>query len=526
MSTPARPRRRLLVALAALAAVLVAVGVARFVPAAVSAAEAASSAAPVAPSASHSAPDGDDVTDAAPTFAEQVPVPAGADDDERRRIELSYSLAVIPDGRLDELRSVADGAIGAQSFGGSTYVAIPAAQVGAVRTAFPDAPITPNEPIETTADETPTPSWGLDAIDTPAATQDDHYLYDFTGTGTTVYVVDTGIQSTHPDFGGRVDAANGHTEVSDGNGTEDCNGHGTHVAGTVGSTTYGVAKDTRLVPVRVMGCDGKGTFVAFLYALIWIYNNHTGSQSVITMSLGLPKNDTANQLIQIGVDQGYVMTSAAGNETADACDSSPASAPNGITVGAIDATLNIAWYSNYGSCVTLFAPGSDITSTWIGSSTNTISGTSMAAPHVAGLAARLLQEHPTWGTAEVKATLTSTPGASGHLTGLPAGSPNIFAAIPGVPRVLTVTPVAAADGETLSWTVNDIGTISSFGVLVTDTTTGRVYPVDIAGVTTTTDFLDLTPGHSYTVSVGARGTLPTGVAVTSDPVSAAFTAPA
>ncbi len=524
MSTSTRPRRRLLVALVALAAVLIGIGIVRSASTVIPTAVA--SPAPAASASSAEAPTSATPTSATPTFAEQLPVPAGADADERHRIELSYSLVAIPDDRLDELRSVADGAIGAQSLGGRTYVAIPADQVEAVRRAFPDDPITPNEEIETTADQTPTPSWGLDAIDTPAATQDAHYLYDTTGTGTTVYVVDTGIQSTHPDFGGRVDAANGHTEVADGNGTEDCNGHGTHVAGTVGSTTYGVAKDTRLVPVRVMGCDGKGTFAAFIYALIWIYNNHTGAQSVITMSLGLPKNDTANQLIQIGVSRGYVMTSAAGNETTDACNSSPASAPDGITVGAIDATRNIAWYSNYGSCVTLFAPGSDITSTWIGSSTNTISGTSMATPHVAGLAARLLQEHPTWGTAEVKAALTSTAGAGGHLTGLPAGSPNIFAAIPGVPRVLTVTAVAGAGGEALSWTINDIGTVTSFAVVVTDTTTGRVYPVDVAGVTMSTDFLDLLPGHSYTVSVGARGTLPTGVAVTSDPVTATFSAPA
>ncbi|MDQ1122567.1 S8 family peptidase [Microbacterium trichothecenolyticum] len=520
MSTSSRPRRWLVAAFAGLVAMLAVVGVIRIAPPAVSDA-AASASTPAPPSPGPASAEAS--ADAVPTFAEQLPVPPGASDEERRRIELSYSLVAIPDDRLDDLRAAADGAIGAQSLGGTTYVAVPAGQVDAVRARVPESAVTPNALVEATADQTPTPSWGLDAIDTPAATQDSHYLSDTTGAGTTVYVVDTGIQSTHPDFGGRVDAAEGHTEVADGNGTEDCNGHGTHVAGTVGSTTYGVAKATRLVPVRVMGCDGQGTFIAFLYALIWIYNNHTGAQSVITMSLGLPQNDTANQLIQIGVDQGYVMTSAAGNETDDACKYSPGSATNGITVGAIDSTRTIAWYSNYGTCVTLFAPGSDITSTWIGSSTNTISGTSMATPHVAGLAARMLQEHPTWGTPEVKAALTSTAGASGTLSGLPVGTANIFASIPGVPRVTAVTAAPGAGGQTLSWTVNDIGTVTSFAVTVTDTTTGRVYPVDIAGVTTATVFLDETSGHAYTVSVGATGTLPTGVVVTSAPVTTTFT---
>lgn len=517
MSISPRRRRWLLASLAAVAVVLGLVGAAQL-PLPPTPALERPSAAPAEQPSTPAAPD-------APTFAEQLPVPPGASPEERRRIELTYSLVEIPDDRLADLRAVAAGAIGAQSIEGTTLVAVPADQVDAVRTAFPDSPITPNQEVTTTADQTPTPSWGLDAVDSPDASQDQHYLSDTTGAGTTVYVVDSGIQSTHPDFGGRVDAVNGHTEVDDGNGTEDCNGHGTHVAGTVGSTTYGVAKATRLVPVRVIGCDGKGTGLGFLYGLIWIYNNHSGTKSVVTMSLSTSVNATIDKYIQRGVDRGYVMTSAAGNDAVDACTSSPAHAPNGITVGAIERPRKIAWYSNVGSCVTLFAPGSDITSTWIGSTTNTISGTSMATPHVAGLAARLLQEHPTWKPAQVKAALTSTPGASGNLTGLPDGTANIFAAIRGVPRVLTVTATRATGGETLSWTVNDIGTLTSFAIAVTDTTTGRVYRVDVAGATRSTDFLDVLPGHSYSVSIGASGTLPTGVAVTSDPVTAAFTAP-
>lgn len=518
MSNAPRPRRWLLVAATAVVAVLAALGAAQSVPAS-SPARGALAASATAPTTGAAAPQ-------APTFAEQIPVPPGATAAARRRIELTYSLVEIPDDRLDDLRAVADRAIGAQSLDGTTFVAVPADQVDAVRATFPDAPVTPNQEIAATADQTPVPSWGLDAIDSPDASQDQHYLADTTGAGTTVYVVDTGIQSTHPDFGGRVDATHGHTEISDTNGTEDCNGHGTHVAGTVGSTTYGVAKATRLVPVRVMGCDGKGTGIGFLYGLIWIYNNAVGAQSVITMSLETPVNSTIDRYVQKGVDRGFVMTSAAGNDSADACTSSPAHAPNGITVGSIDSSRTIAWYSNFGACVTVFAPGSDITSTWIGSKTNTISGTSMATPHVAGLAARLLQEHPTWKPAQVKAALTSTPGAAGKLLKLPAGTPNIFATIRGVPRVLTVTTASAASGEALTWTVNDIGTITSFVVTVTDSTTGRVYRVDVAGMTRSTDFLDVLPGHSYTVGVGASGTLPSGVAVSSDPVTASFTAPA
>jgi len=457
------------------------------------------------------------------SWADDLPVPPGATEEERRQVELSYSLVAVDDDRADSVRQAASGAIGAQSVQGTTYFAVPAAEIDAVRTALPEAEVTPNRLVETEADQSPAPSWGLDAVDTAAGTLDTHYFFDTTGAGTTVYVVDTGIQSTHPDFGGRVDAANGHTEVTDGNGTEDCNGHGTHVAGTVGSTTYGVAKATRLVPVRVMGCDGKGTFISFVYGLIWIYNTQTAGRAVITMSLGLPRNDTANQLVQIGVDDGWVITSAAGNDTDDACKYSPGSASPGITVGAIDAARALAWYSNYGTCVTLFAPGSDITSTWIGSSTNTISGTSMATPHVAGLAARLLQEHPSWGTAAVKAALTTTPGAGGTLTGLPAGSPNIFAAIPGIPRLTSLTAATDPAGVALAWATNDIGTFTTFSLTVTDTTTGREYPVVVSGGTTSTVFTDVVAHHAYQISATATVRMPTGT-VTTNTVNTSFAA--
>lgn len=254
------------------------------------------------------------------------------------------------------------------------------------------------------ATQAPTPSWGLDRIDTRPLTLDRSFTYpDQAGTGVTAYIVDTGIVAA-ADFGGRVGA--GYTAISDGNGTRDCNGHGTHVAGTVGSATYGVAKASTLVPVRVLDCGGSGLWSGVVAGLDWAVGHHAaGTRAVANVSLGGPANSSVDTALNRLIDDGVTVAVAAGNSRRDACNFSPARVRNALTVGASDISDARASFSNFGSCLDLFAPGVGITSTWL-TGTNTISGTSMASPHVAGAAALLLSTGSPAST--VAGTLTGT----------------------------------------------------------------------------------------------------------------------
>lgn len=229
-------------------------------------------------------------------------------------------------------------------------------------------------------------TWGLDRIDqreTPLST-----TYDYTsmGAGVTAYIIDTGILLLHNDFGGR--ATSGFDAV-DGGTADDCNGHGTHVAGTVGGTIYGVAKRVNLVAVRVLNCSGSGTNSGVIAGIEWVTSNHTAA-AVANMSLGGGFSSALNTAVTNSIAGGVTYAVAAGNSNASACNYSPASTPTALTVGATTSSDAEASYSNYGSCVDIMAPGSSITSAWLGGGTNTISGTSMASPHVAGAAARYL----------------------------------------------------------------------------------------------------------------------------------------
>lgn len=265
------------------------------------------------------------------------------------------------------------------------------------------------------------PDWGLDRIDQKALPLNSTYSYSQTGSGTTAYIVDTGILSTHQEFSGRV--LNGYTAISDGNGTTDCNGHGTHVAGTVGGTTYGVAKSVRLVPVRILGCDGSGASSNVIAGLDWILKN--GSKpAVVNMSLGGAASSSLDSAVENLYNNGYVMVVAAGNSNTDACTSSPARTTNAITVAATDNSDTRASYSNYGSCVDIFAPGSQINSSWIGSNTATkvLNGTSMATPHVAGVVAEMLQSTPTATPQTISTNLLNQ--ATSNVVKNPSGSPN------------------------------------------------------------------------------------------------------
>jgi len=236
-------------------------------------------------------------------------------------------------------------------------------------------------------------TWGLDRADQRALPLSRTYSYDSTGSGVRAYVVDTGILASHTDFGGRVLA--GYSAISDGYGTTDCNGHGTHVAGTIAGTRWGIAKAATLIPVRVLDCTGSGAMSGVIAGLEWIIKNGV-KPAVVNMSLGGAAYSALDTAVANLIAAGFTTVVAAGNDNADACLSSPARAVDAITVGATTSADARASFSNYGTCLDIFAPGASITSSWYTSNTATasVSGTSMAAPHVAGLAALILQATP------------------------------------------------------------------------------------------------------------------------------------
>ncbi|MBM0207400.1 S8 family peptidase [Micromonospora sp. NPDC051227] len=268
------------------------------------------------------------------------------------------------------------------------------------------------------------PSWGLDRIDQRNRPLDSSYTYPNTASNVHAYIIDTGIRFSHNDFGGR--ATSGYDAV-DGGSADDCNGHGTHVAGTVGGSAYGVAKGVQLVGVRVLNCSGSGTNAGVIGGVDWVTANAI-KPAVANMSLGGGANSSLDNAVRNSIASGVTYGLAAGNDNgANACNTSPARTTEAITVGSTTNTDARSSFSNVGTCLDIFAPGSSITSAWYNSNTatNTISGTSMATPHVVGAAALVASANPSWTPAQVRNQLVAN--ATPNVVSNPgSGSPNLL----------------------------------------------------------------------------------------------------
>jgi subtilisin family serine protease len=267
-------------------------------------------------------------------------------------------------------------------------------------------------PVVLDALTTQTPAtWGLDRSDQKKLPLNNTYNYTGDGSGVTAYVVDSGINPTHQEFAGRINP--GFTSISDGRGTTDCKGHGSHVAGIIGGTKYGVAKKIRITPIRIFDCNGGASLSGIIAGVDWIVKNGK-RPGVINLSLGASPSNTFDAAVTAAHNAGFVVVASAGNFAGEACNQSPARAHKVITVASTDINDKKSYYSNYGQCIDLFAPGANIQSAWFNSakSTNEISGTSMSAPHVAGVAALYLQMKPTATPDQINYALLNSATAS------------------------------------------------------------------------------------------------------------------
>jgi subtilisin family serine protease len=340
-------------------------------------------------------------------------------------------------------------------------------------------------------------TWGLDRIDQADRPLDTLYSYNGNGAGVTAFVLDTGLRADHVEFTGRVGA--GYTSFNDGRGTNDCHGHGTHVAGTIGGTTYGVAKGVKIVPVRVLDCSGSGSWSGIIAGLDWAVASGM-RPAVANMSIGGSASSSLNAAVANAVAKGVTVVVAAGNSNTDACTTSPASEPSAITVGATNKSDARASFSNFGRCVDLFAPGENITSASHSSTSGVayMSGTSMATPHVAGVAALTLAANPSATPAAVANHLV-TVATVNRLTSVGTGSPNLLlyslgTGQPTAPAASAIAVKSLAASTTRSWS----GWRAKVTITVRNVATGAA----VANVKATGSF---SPGGSVSCVTGSTG---------------------
>ena len=358
------------------------------------------------------------------------------------------------------------------------------------------------------------PSWGLDRIDQRPLPLNSSYTYDQTGTGVDAYIIDCGILLTHTDFGGR--AVTGVDEITPGGTATDGNGHGTHVAGTVGGSSYGVAKGVKLIAVRVLDNNGSGTTSGVIAGIDWVTNDHTTRPAVANMSLGGGVSTALDDAVRRSIADGVTYCIAAGNSTADASTASPARVTEAVTVGATNINDVFASFSNYGPVVDISAPGVNITSDWHTSNTatNTISGTSMATPHVAGAVALYLQANPTATPAAVQSALKSN-GTPNTITSIPGGTVNLLLySVVTPPPTIPAAPVLSSPANastgistspTLSW--QSSAGADSYGVQVSTVPDFITTVYSQTGITaTSTGVTGLSGNTTYYWRVNATNT--------------------
>ncbi|MFE4544403.1 Ig-like domain-containing protein [Arthrobacter sp. NPDC056727] len=369
---------------------------------------------------------------------------------------MRYSAGTDVSSAVRNLRSknIAVGRTFAKAIRGAVVTATPG-QAAELKGSAGVAAVEPDARV-TAADTQQSATWGLDRIDQRALPLSGTYTAASSGVGVSAYVIDSGVLSAHAEFGGRV--ASGWTAVSDGLGTGDCNGHGTHVAGTIAGKTYGVAKAATVIPVRVLDCSGSGFNSDVIAGLEWVAANHqAGTPAVANLSLGSTASAMVDAAVQGIINDGVTAVVAAGNSAADACNSSPARVAGALTVAASDSADKQASFSNYGSCVDLYAPGVGIKSASPASTTATalMSGTSMASPHVAGAAAVMLSRSPGLLPAEVASKLLAA-ASTGKVSAATEGTPNRLlyadpaAAALTAPAVKALSPVANSSGAAVA----------------------------------------------------------------------------
>ena len=419
-------------------------------------------------------------------------------------------------------------------------VSLSAGEVATIQAENPQAHIVPDSIVTMSASRTGA-TWGISALDQVTAPADSTYTYpDSAGTGVDVFVIDTGVSNRPADFGGTLDTTRARDFTGLGTWV-DCNGHGTHVAGTIGSSVYGVASKATIIPVRVLDCNGSGTMSNVLAGVNYaISAKSPGKTAVLNMSLGGGYAGYLNAAVDAAVDAGIVSAVAAGNSAMDACGSSPASAPKALTVGALTNSLTAAYFSNYGPCVDIYAPGESITSLWLGSGTATISGTSMASPHAAGVAALYIAANPTKTAAEVTAAIVAagktncaqsscSPNLTLNIQDLVLGTAPTTPPVPPTPTPTPPAPVVpsapgtptvsglTATTATVTWTApisNGGATVDSYLVEYRPSTLSTWRSVTVTSPSTSTTLASLAVNTRYSFRVTAHNSVGNGTAST------------